>query len=167
MVQLVGGGAAGFFGSRFIPENLPMLSQYNVGFVGYGMNALAGLAIAWGLGKVWGRSARTGALVGTGVAVLSRIVVEKFSSSPAASVSGLGDLSFNLGYYTSDHFPFPQGASGGPYQQFPGQPYGQTAMVPTAATAVRAGATAATAALPAAAMPAAGGGGGRWGSNWD
>lgn len=163
MVQLVGGGAIGFFGSRFIPQNLPMLSDYNTGIVGYGLNALSGLALAWGLGKVWGRSARTGALVGTGIAVLSRIIVEKFSST-GASVSGLGDLSYDLGYYTSDHFPFPQGASGGPYNRFPGNPYGTTAMLPTAASAVNAGAAAAAAALPAA----AGGSGGssRWESNW-
>jgi len=146
MLSLVGGGAAGFFGARMIPQNLPMLSQYNTGFVGYALNALSGLGVSMLLGKFVSRSARTGALVGTGVAVVARFVTDRFSGS---SMSGLGDMDYDLSYYTSERFPFPQGVAGGPYQQFPGNPYGAAPMLPTAASAVNAGAAAARAALPA------------------
>ena len=149
---MIGGGAVGFFGSRFIPQNLPMLAQYNTGFMGYGLNALTGLGISWALGKFWNRQAGVGALVGTGLAVLSRIVVEQFgtatpsatTTAPSSAAPGVsGDMDFDLGYYISDRFPYPQG-SGGPFDAYPGTPWLQNPPFPaTSAAAVRAGAAAA------------------------
>lgn len=149
-VSLVGGGAIGFFGSRFIPQNVPFLSQYNTGLTGYALNAGTGLALSWLLKKFWNGQAATGALVGTGIAVISRVIVERFNAASGGGMSG--DLDFDLGYYTSDRFPFPQGA-GGPFDTYPGSPYLPASAI-TSASAVRAGQAAAGAALPAAAAAA-------------
>lgn len=169
------GGAAGFFGSRFIPQNLPMLSSYNNGIVGYGLNAITGVGISWVLGKFWNKAAGMGALIGTGVAVIARIVVDQ-SAAPssaqapaaqAAAMSGLGsDMDFDMGYYVSDGFPFPQGASAGAYPMFPGTPWaGAPPQLATSASAVRAGVMAAAAAMPAASNPN-GATTERWSNNW-
>jgi hypothetical protein len=175
LIPGIAGGAAGFFGSRFIPQNLPMLSSYNNGIMGYGLNALTGLGISWALGKFWNRAAGMGALIGTGVAVIARIVVDQ-SAAPssaqapaaqAAAMSGLGsDMDFDMGYYVSDGFPFPQGSAGGPYPQFAGTPWaGAPPQLATSASAVRAGVMAAAAAFPAASNPNAGTTE-RWSNNW-
>jgi len=129
-----------------------MLAQYNTGVVGYALNGATGLALSWALGKFWSRSAGIGGLVGTGLAVLSRIVVEQFgtatpsgtSIAPSSAAPGVsGDMDFDLGYYISDRFPYPQGA-GGPFDAYPGSPYLQNPPFPsTSAAAVRAGAAAA------------------------
>jgi hypothetical protein len=169
------GALAGFFGSRFIPQNVPGLSQYNTGITGYLLNGAVGGAISWALWKFWNRTAGMGAAAGTVVAIVSRIVVDQSAApssaaAPAAqqaAMSGLGsDMDFDLGYYVSDPFPFPQGNAGGPYGIFPGSPMGGAPALTTSASAVRAGQAAAAAALPAA---AAGGGGvtaERWSNNW-
>ena len=155
MLAKVGGGAVGFLAARMIPQNL--IPQYNTGFTGYALNAVSGVAASWLLGKVWNRDAEVGGYIGTGVAVLSRILVDKFNIGGGGGMSG--DLDFDLGYYVSDRFPFPQG-EGGPYVNFPGQPYLANApFAATSAAAVRAG-QAASAALPAVAgtaAPSAGG----------
>lgn len=146
MLAKVGGGAIGFLAARMIPQNL--LPQYNTGFTGYGLNALSGFGVSFLLGKIWDRDAAMGGYIGTGVAVLSRILVDKFNVGGGGGMSG--DLDFDLGYYVSDRFPYPQGA-GGPFDNFPGSPYLANApFAATSAAAVRAGQGAA-AALPAAA----------------
>lgn len=143
--KIVGGGV-GFLAARMIPQNL--LPSYNTGFTGYALNAVSGVAASFLLGKVWSRDAEVGGYIGTGVAVLSRILVDKFNIGGGGGVSG--DLDFDLGYYVSDRFPFPQG-EGGPYVNFPGNPYLANApFAATSAAAVRAG-QAAAAALPAVA----------------
>jgi hypothetical protein len=164
MLAKVGGGAVGFLAARMIPQNL--LPQYNTGFTGYALNAVSGVAASFLLGKIWNRDAAMGGYIGTGVAVLARVLVDKFNIGGGGGVSG--DLDFDLGYYVSDRFPYPQGA-GGPYDNFPGSPYLANApFAATSAAAVRAGQGAA-AALPAAAgmgFPS-GSGTGRWSdSRW-
>lgn len=145
MLAKVGGGAIGFLAARMIPQNL--LPSYNTGFTGYGLNVLSGAGISFLLGKIWDRDAAMGGYIGTGVAVLSRFLVDKFNIGGGGGMSG--DLDFDLGYYVSDRFPFPQG-EGGPYANFPGSPYLANApFAATSAAAVRAG-QAAAAALPAA-----------------
>ena len=161
MLETIAGAAAGFFGANAIPSLVPQLANYNTGVTGYLLNAGSGLAVAWALNRFWNRKAGTGALIGTGLSVLLRIVKDNAASSgnvTAAAMSG------DLAYYTDDRFPYPQGA-GGPYAGFPGNPYLASPPFPaTAASAVRAGAGAAAAALPAAAAPSLHGiGTGRWG----
>jgi hypothetical protein len=163
MLETIAGAAAGFFGANAIPSLVPQLANYNTGVSGYVLNAASGLGVAWLLGKFWNRKAGTGALIGTGLSVLLRIVKDNAASSgnvTAAAMSG------DLAYYTDDRFPYPQGA-GGPYAGFPGNPSLANPPFPaTSAAAVRAGAAAAQAALPAAAAAAPslhGIGTGRWG----
>lgn len=157
MLETIGGGAIGFFAARMLPANVPMLSQYNNGIIGYGLNLASGMLAAWGLKKVWSPSAAKGALIGAGVAVAARIYEEKVSPA-GGGTAGLGDL----GYYIADGFPARWGnPSAGPFAQFPGVPYGSAPMLPTAASAVKAGqAAAAMAAGPAAS------GSGNWGGNF-
>jgi hypothetical protein len=158
MIKTTLGAFAGFAGARMIPATL--LKQYNTGITGYALNVGSGLLTAWVVGMADAQAGQ-GAIIGTGLAVLSRILVEQFHVQGA----GLGDVDFDLGYYVSDRFPFPQGA-GGPYDTFPGTPSLLNPPFPaTSAAAVRAGTAAAAAALPAA--PAAMAGvseGGRWGT---
>ena len=152
IVPLVVGGGVGFLAARMIPQNF--LANYNKGWAGYALNAVSGAAAGWLLGKFWSRQAAVGAYVGTGVAVLSRILVEQFNIGGGGGMTG--DLDFDLGYYVSDRFPFPQG-NGGPYDSFPGSPYLANAPFgPTAAAAVRAGQAAAAALPPAAAAALSG-----------
>jgi len=168
MVEKIGGAAVGFFGSRMIPENVAFLAQYNTGWTGYALDLGVGLGLSWALSKFWSRSAGNYAMIGTGLAVLARIVTEKLGvATPAASASASmsGDLDYNLAYYTSDRFPFPQGA-GGPYPAFVGNPALPGGMPITSASAVRAGAAAAAAVPALAAGGAAAGGDGRWGGQW-
>lgn len=178
MISMVGGGAIGFFGARMIPQNLPMLSSYNSGITGYLMNAGSGLAISWALGKFWNKQAGEGALVGTAIAVIARFVTDQMgtatpstTANTSAAVSGMGaDLDMDLGYYI-EQFPFPQGASAGPYGFPIGTPYTSVPWANTNASAVRAGQSAAVAALPAgqpvAAGPAASTGhADRWTNGW-
>jgi len=150
IVPMVVGGGVGFLAARLGPQNL--LKQYNTGFTGYALNAGFGVGASWLLGKLWNRDAALGGYIGTGVAVLSRIIVEQFNIGGGGGMSG--DLDFDLGYYVSERFPFPQGA-GGPYDTFVGTPYLPGGAPVTSASAVRAGAAAA-ALLPAVAAPAAG-----------
>jgi hypothetical protein len=168
LLPMIAGGGVGFLAARMIPQNL--LANYNKGWTGYALNAVVGGGVSYLLGKLWDKDAATGGYVGTGVAVLSRIIVEQFNIGGGGGVSG--DLDFDLGYYVSDRFPYPQG-SGGPYDNYPGTPYLANApFAATSAAAVRAGQGAA-AALPAAAAPGMGAGqssavgSGRWSdSRW-
>lgn len=171
---MVGGGAIGFFGARMIPQNLPVLSSYNSGITGYLLNVGSGLAISWALRRFWNRQAGMGALIGTGVAVIARFVTDQMGTATpstqantSAAVSGMGaDLDMDLGYYI-EQFPFPQGASAGPYGFPIGTPYGALSPVASNASAVVAGRAAAAAALPAGAPSApAGGMTDRWANGW-
>jgi hypothetical protein len=151
IVPMIVGGGVGFLASRFIPQNISFLKTYNAGWTGYAMNAAIGAGASWLLGKFWTRQAAVGGYIGTGVAVIARIITEQFGGASNAGTSG--DLEFDLGYYVSDRFPFAQG-TGGPYDQFPGTPYLNAGpFAATNATAVRSG-QAAAAALPAAAAAA-------------
>jgi hypothetical protein len=176
LLYMGGGALVNGIITRALPASLPFLTPYNVGFMGYGLNAVVGGISAYAIGK-FNRRAGQGAWIGMIVAVGQRIIAEKFGSGGAAADSGMsGDMDFSLGYYTQESFPYPQGSSGGPYAQFPGTPYaGQAAFPATSASAVRAGQAAAAAALapagasaPAASvsqassMAAPGWGGGGW-----
>jgi hypothetical protein len=148
LLWMVGGGGVNFLIARSGPQML--LPQFNTGIVGYGLDAAFGAVGAWGIGK-FNRRAGIGAWVGLGLALISRFVSENFGAGTAAATGGMsGDLDFDLGYYVSQPFPFPQGAAAGPYHGFPGTPYAPAIAPVTAAAATRAGAAAATAALAAA-----------------
>jgi hypothetical protein len=149
ILEMGGGGVVGFLAARMLPQNF--LAQYNTGIMGYFMNAVAGGVSSFIVGDVLlkNRNVTIGGYVGTAVAVAARVITENFSATGAATAMS-GDLDFDLGYYVSDRFPFPQDA-GGPFNAFPGTPYLANPPFPTtSAAAVRAGAAAA-AALPATA----------------
>jgi len=74
MLQTVGGAAIGFFGSNALPALIPQLAQYNTGVTGYAIQAVSGLALSWGLKRFLGKGWGTGALIGTGLSILLRIV---------------------------------------------------------------------------------------------
>lgn len=159
MLQTVGGAAIGFFGSNALPALVPQLAAYNTGVTGYALQAVSGLALSWGLKHFLGRGWGTGALIGTGLSILLRIVKDHAASTGSVTSAA---MSGDLAYYVDDRFPFAQG-TGGPYPNFPGNPSLANPPFPaTSAAAVRAGAAAASAALPASA-PMAGIGTGRWG----
>jgi hypothetical protein len=151
LLWMGGAALANGVACRSIPQML--LSQYNVGWTGYALNAGVGGALAWLAGR-FNRRAGQGAWIGMIVAVGQRIISEQFGAGSAGASGGMsGDLDFDLGYYLSDPFPFAQGPSAGPYQQFPGTPYAP--MLPTA-NAAAPGRSKQTAALVAAtAAPAA------------
>jgi hypothetical protein len=158
MLQTVGGAAIGFFGSNALPSLIPQLAQYNTGITGYVLQGASGLALSWGLKKFMGRGWGTGALIGTGLSILLRMIKDHAASTGSVTSAA---MSGDLAYYAEDRFPFPQDA-GGPFSLFPGRPSLANPPFPaTSAAAVRAGAAAASAALPAPAM--AGIGTGRWG----
>lgn len=164
--EKVGGALiAGVFGARMLPQML--LKTSNSGIMGYAADAAGGGVVSWLMGRFIGPAWGEGGWIGTAVAVASRVISDKFSSSfGGASLSG--DLDFDLGYYLSDRFPYYPGASMGPFKRFPGDRYMTPAPIPTTATAVQAG-TAAAAALQhaAGALPSKSLSGDRWGSNWD
>jgi hypothetical protein len=159
MLQTVGGAAVGFFGSNALPSLIPQLAQYNTGITGYVLQGASGGIISWALHRFAGRAWGNGALIGTGLSILLRVIRDHAASTGSVTSAA---MSGDLAYYVDDRFPFPQGAAG-PYGLFPGNPSLSNPPFPaTSAAAVRAGAAAASAALPA---PMAGIGTGRWGVN--
>lgn len=168
LLYMGGGALVNGILTRSVPQML--VPQYNTGMVGYALNVGTGALGAWAIGR-FNRRAGQGAWIGMIVAVGQRIIAEQFGGGGAAATGGMsGDLDFDLGYYASERFPFPQG-SGGPYDRFPGTPYLAPGALPTAASAVHAGRAAAAAALPAAAAPAATAANGgaqadRWSAAW-
>lgn len=170
-LELVGGGVAGFFGARMIPQNIPFLAPYNSGVPGYLLNIGSGALISFALKMMKMPRAATGALVGAGVAVVARIITDNMApaapssaAGASASMSGMGsDLDYDLGYY-GDQWPFPQGAAAGPYPMFAGNPRGGASFPASASTAVIAGQQALAAATAAGAGGNQGvpGGPGRW-----
>jgi len=162
-LEMAGGGLVGFLAARMIPQNF--FAQYNTGVAGYAMNAVAGGLASYVAGDIItkNRNITLGGYVGTAVAVVSRIITDNFSLT-GASTAMSGDLDFDLGYYVSDRFPFPQD-TGGPFQAFPGTPYLSNPPFPTtSAAAVRAGAAAAAALPSTASAPAVAEAAGR---RWD
>jgi hypothetical protein len=154
LVWMGGGAIANGFLARTIPQML--LPTMNTGFMGYGLNILAGSLGAWAISKL-NRRAGQGAWIGMVVAVGQRIISERFGAGTAAATGGMqGDLDFDMGYYLADPFPFAQGPSAGPYPSFPGIPY--SPMLPTA-NAAAPGRWKQTAALVAAGAPTVTGGG--------
>lgn len=145
-LELVGGGVAGFFGARMIPQNIPFLASYNNGVPGYLLNIAFGAAISWGLKLMKMPRAATGALVGAGVAVVARIITDNMASAApsstagaSAALAGMGsDLDYDLSYY-GEQWPFQQGPSGGPYPMFAGNPRAGAAFPASNASAVIAG----------------------------
>jgi hypothetical protein len=160
MLQTVGGAAVGFFGSNALPALIPQLAQYNTGITGYVLQGVSGGIISWGLRRFVGPAWGTGALIGTGLSILLRMIRDHgMATGSVASAAMSGDLA----YYVEDRFPYAQGAAG-PYSLFPGNPSLANPPFPaTSAAAVRAGAAAAAAALPAHAASVSGIGTGRWG----
>jgi hypothetical protein len=155
MLQTIGGAAVGFFGSNALPALIPQLAQYNTGITGYALQGLSGLALAWGLRRFLGGSWGTGALIGTGLSLLLRIVKDQAMTTGSATAAA---MSGDLAYYASDRFPYPQD-TGGPFGLFPGHPSLANPPFPaTSAAAVRAGAAAASAAHSLTGI-----GTGRWG----
>jgi hypothetical protein len=137
--------------TRAVPQTFA--PQYNFGWTGYALNALAGGAGAWAIGQ-FNRRAGQGAWIGMIVALGQRIIAEKFGGGSAGATGGMsGDLDFDLGYYMADPFPYAQGASAGPYAAYPGTPY--SAALPTA------NAAAGARYRQTAALVAAGGGSGQ------
>jgi hypothetical protein len=139
LVGVVGGG----LGARLIPENVPFLSQYNNGFVGYGLNLLTTFLLAkvakWGLGAKAEEGAYYGGILMTG----SRFISDRFGKQ-IVTFGGVrlgNDPAFNLrkmGYYTSaasnplSPLPVPTPyANSGPVPPLPvGTPPGQPAALP-------------------------------------
>jgi len=157
MLQTVGGAAVGFFGSNALPALIPQLAQYNTGITGYVLQGISGGVISWGLRRFAGRAWGTGALIGTGLSILLRMIRDHAASTGSVTSAA---MSGDIAYYVEDRFPFPQGP-GGPYVNFPGNPSLANPPFPaTSAAAVRAGAAAAAAALPS---HVSGIGTGRWG----
>jgi hypothetical protein len=157
MLQTVGGAAVGFFGSNALPSLIPQLAQYNTGITGYVLQGISGGVISWGLRRFAGQAWGNGALIGTGLSILLRMIRDHAASTGSVTSAA---MSGDLAYYVDDRFPFPQG-TGGPYGVFPGNPSLANPPFPaTSAAAVRAGAAAAAAALPA---HVAGIATGRWG----
>jgi hypothetical protein len=139
LMWLGGGALLNGIVARSLPQML--LPQYNVSWMGYGMNVIAGSLGAWGLGKLNHRAGQ-GAWIGMIVAVGQRIIAEKFGAGSAGASAGMsGDLDFDLGYYMSDPFPYQQGDSGGPYPGFPGTPYSAAMPTMNAAANMRQGQT--------------------------
>jgi len=94
--------------TRVVPQMV--LGSNNTGIVGYGANAVTGLAGAWLAGK-FSQKAGHGALLGAAVAVASRILSDTMGQN--ALGGGLsGDLGGELGFYVNNSFPLPTAGSG-------------------------------------------------------
>src|SRR5712664_16202 len=89
MLQTVGGAAIGFFGSNALPSLIPQLAQYNTGITGYAIQAGAGLALSWGLKRFLGHGWGTGALIGTGLSLLLRIVKDHAATTGSATSAAM------------------------------------------------------------------------------
>lgn len=111
MLELGGGGAAALLGSHYIAETF--LPQYNTGVASYAVTAVIGAIIAWAGGAFVGRKFRTGAIVGTALAVAYRMYQDFAPTAPAAAAANVRDAqaaqasTSGLGTYTNTPFPFP------------------------------------------------------------
>jgi len=77
----IAGVLVGGFGCRIIPENVPYLSQYNNGWMGYGLNLLATLGLAKLARWAAGPKAEEGAWYGGILATGSRFVSDRFGKT--------------------------------------------------------------------------------------
>lgn len=94
--------------TRVIPQMV--LGSSNSGLMGYGANAITGLAGAW-LAAKFSQKAGHGALLGAAVAIASRILSDTLGQN--ALGGGLsGDMGGELGFYINNSFPLPTGGSG-------------------------------------------------------
>lgn len=81
VIELSGGALAGGLGARLIPENVPMISTYNSGIVGYGLNLLAGYVTAKVAGYLFNSTVEKGALAGAVLMTGSRFVSDRFGKT--------------------------------------------------------------------------------------
>lgn len=155
---MTAGGLANAWATAKLPAMF--MGGSNQGILGLAAAGGVALAGSW-LAARWDADAGSGAVVGGAMVFVDRLLNEFF---------GVDLLSGSLSYYGSDHFPWPAGASQGPFSAFPGGRYLSAAPIPTTATAVRAGQSAqAAAAVAAAAPPAAAAAPGtqsRWTDHW-
>src|SRR5208337_1061042 len=96
----------GGLGARMIPENIPFLSKYNSGWMGYGLNLLSTFALAKLAKYALGAKAEEGAYYGGILMTGSRFVSDRFGKTIVSfgNVRMGNDPAFNfhgLGLYTS------------------------------------------------------------------
>lgn len=158
----IGGGVV----TRVVPQKF--LGASNTGVMGYAANAATGVAASWLASKFAGDKAGQGVLIGSFVALGSRIVSDLFGSSSLLDGGLNGDLSYDLGFYINNSFPLPTAGSG-PYLLNPGYAGGPSmnGALPAAAAVVASNGQPATVAQVGAAAGGSGGsdqwrGGGRW-----
>lgn len=176
-LQVTAGALGGGYGARAIPENIPFLTKYNVGWKGYLLNLAIGFALSKVARWISGPKAEEGALVGTVLMTGGRIISDQFGKTVVSfGHIGLGyDPAFNfkrMGKYVSaassplSPLPVPSPyANSGPVPPLPvGSPPGTVAALPAApgpATAKQAMTTPTT--VAAASSMGAYGRGGRYG----
>lgn len=100
--------AAGGVATRSLTQMV--LSTNNTGWLGYGANFAAAIALAWGAGKFLGDKIATGVAAGGIAATAMRIWQEKVSQTSPNTLSGMGDLDFSadgLGEYVDSYIPVP------------------------------------------------------------
>jgi hypothetical protein len=164
----IGGGVV----TRVVPQQF--LGANNTGVMGYAANAATGVAASWLASKFAGDKAGQGVLIGSFVALGSRIVSDLFGPSSLLGGGLNGDLAYDLGFYINNSFPLPTSGSG-PYllnSGYSGSPSMNGGMMSAPAvvasngqpaTAAQVGAAAGT---PSTASAADGGGGWRGGGRW-
>jgi hypothetical protein len=116
------GAAGGAIGTRYLTQLI--LGDKNSGFMGYGANLAAAIALAWTARKFVGPDIGDGVAAGGISALIMRLWSEKVSGTSPAALSGyLGDLEFSsdgLGAYISSGFPLPTvSAQNGNYLSVP------------------------------------------------
>lgn len=110
MLRVTGGALVGGIGARAIPENVPFVTQYNTGILGYGLNLFTTFLLAK-LGK-WasGPKAEEGVWIGGILMTAGRVVTDRFGKTIVSfGATRLGnDPAFNfhrLGKYVADNLP--------------------------------------------------------------
>lgn len=171
-------GVGGMAGARILPQML--LPSYNNGFIGYGLNIAATLAMSWAAKFFGAPRASKGLLVGGFIGTAARAVSDFLGGSSMVGGALAGDLDFDLGFYIPNTFAVPT-AGQGPYLLNPGvtgSPSMNGGMAAPPVVAVAPGSTGSaataqgsqmTAAQLSASMNASGGGmndPGRWQSPW-
>ena len=101
------GAGVGMLGSKAIAQ--ATLGGNNTGWMGLGVTALAGGALAWAARKFVGKEAGVGVIAGTGAAVVLGIWQQYVSGTGTAAMSGLGDpdMAGVLGEYRPGVIPMP------------------------------------------------------------
>jgi hypothetical protein len=109
LLKLALGAGAGVIGSKYVTQLA--LGANNAGFIGYGAQAIATLALGWLANKFAGKDAATGVVAGGLGAVALRIYNDNISGT-SSPMSGLGDpdmgrLGIGLGGYLPGQSPVP------------------------------------------------------------